>query len=662
MARGAARGLWIAVAVVAVLAADACVTGRGVAVDTAFIAVVPQELAPPGGEDARVLHNEQIVRFAPTPRGPVATVTERRQVQVFTQAGQAHTEVGTGYSASFETVEHFAARVVSPNGDTVKEWGRKDAADAPAFPEFVLYADGRAMFIDLPDQPAGSVVETVFVKRTREPQLFAFAHGFAEDHPVAVSRFVVEVPSGFGIEHVADLAAREVKSEPLVEALPGGVTRYTWERRALPALVDEPWSPPVRALSEQVSVRLASWTDEAGGLHKAPEDAPALSRFTYSITKDRVEVTPEIQAQVQALLKDVGDSPRAKAARLYAWTRDNIRYCAVAVGMGGWVPHSSKDVEQQRYGDCKDKANLLKAMLRAAGIESRLVTIYADMFPERFRLPVLGANFNHAILVVDLPEGPAWVDPTTRTTPFGDLPPVDEDRFALPISEAGDPLTATPASDAARERRVVDARLTLDPSGVAHGTFSLETNGAFADRLREMLLERPALRHAEVIADMLPFERARVGTFAMENATPPEEVTPAFARGDMDTRLTSALRPGADALISTRGLFSAALPVVRAARQSPVLLGFRHLRKEGVRVALPPNAVVARVPAPFSMETPHARYTLTWRAEGGDLVVERELEVKARLVPLEDMAAFAEMSARVAAAEEQKAIVRLEPN
>lgn len=635
----------------------ACGTAGG-AGDASFRPVEAQVLPAAGKEAARVLLHEVTVRFEPGPEGPVAIQTSRRQAQILGAAGQGETEVGTSYSATFERVEQFAARVTDAQGRTLRTWGRNDAVDAPAFPDFVLYSDSRVLVADLPDQPAGNIVESVVVSRMTRPELFAFGHGFGEDIPVHGSRFVVEVPAGFEIEHVGTLGGGTIDAPPRVEAS-GGLTRYVWERTSLPAFAREPHAPHWASLREGISVRLASWTDAAGAKQTAPADARALSRYTYAITGDRARVTPELAGMVKKILEGVADEPRAKARRLYAWTRDSIRYCAVSVGMGGWVPHSSVEVEKVRYGDCKDKANLLKSMLKVAGIESRLVTIYAGLWPEPFRLPVLAGNFNHAILLVDLPEGPAWVDPTTRTTPFDDLPPVDEDRFALPISEGGDPLVATLPSLPERERVATTLRLTLDGSGVARGDLELETNGAFADSLRQGLLEHTPAEHDRVVAGLLPLEHAQLSGLTFENPAPPEEVTPAVVRGRIEAKLLGAARPGADVLFSSRSLWAAEVPVVRAGRTAPLLLGWRQTRVARAAVELPAGASVSGVPEPVVIDTPHLRYALAWHSEGARLTVERELVFKVRAVPPAELGAWAEAAERVARAEEQKLVIKL---
>ena len=629
-----------------------CATNRGgAALD--FAPVDLRGVPAADGAPARVLFDEELVRFEAGADGPVAVETGRRQHQVFAPAGQLKS-VQTGYSSSFDRVEQFSVRVASAGGQTLREWGRKDAIDVPAFPDFVLYSDSRMLSVAIPDQPAGNVVESIETVRHARAELFSFGQTFGSDVPMARVRLVVEVPAGFSIEHVAFSGGERVDTPPRVEQ-DGTTTRYVWERAGLPAIAADERAPGWPSLADDVTVRLTSWTDAAGTVHHAPADDVALSRYSYGLTSARAAVTPELEARVKDLLTGVPDEPRAKARRLYAWTRDSIRYCAVEVGIGGWVPHVSGDVEKVRYGDCKDKANLLKAMLKVAGISSRLVTIYADMWPEPFRLPVMGANFNHAILIVDLPEGPALVDPTTRTTPFDDLPPVDEDRFALPLSDPGSPLTATLPSLPERERRTVDVVATLGADGWLRGDAHLEVNGAFADQLREALLALPTSDYDRVLSELLPLEGVRASKAVFEGAAPPEEVTPAHARGHVDIRVGTGR---GDVLLSSRALLSPVVPTIRAERTAPLMLGFRQSQHAHATIALPAGARVERVPEPVVVDTPHLHYALSWKVEGDHVVVDRDVVYKVRAVPRADLAAYAAAADQAARAEELKIIVK----
>ena len=86
--------------------------------------------------------------------------------------------------------------------------------------------------------------------------------------------------------------------------------------------------------------------------------------------------------------------------RLLAALRSQIRYTGVEFGKGAIVPRSSRETLARRYGDCKDQATLLVAMLRVAGIRAQVALLrtgrYGDVAPG---LPGLG-DFDHAIVYI----------------------------------------------------------------------------------------------------------------------------------------------------------------------------------------------------------------------------------------------------------------------
>ena len=52
-----------------------------------------------------------------------------------------------------------------------------------------------------------------------------------------------------------------------------------------------------------------------------------------------------------------------------------LRYVAVPLGVNSHRPHAAASVLKNRYGDCKDKANLFNTLLRAQGIAADLVLV-----------------------------------------------------------------------------------------------------------------------------------------------------------------------------------------------------------------------------------------------------------------------------------------------
>jgi len=131
-------------------------------------------------------------------------------------------------------------------------------------------------------------------------------------------------------------------------------------------------------------------------------------------------------------------------------------------------------VLSNRYGDCKDKAVLLKALLKARGIDSSLVlTSLGGQFglPE---LPTLDV-FNHAVLY--LPEWQLYLDPTGGFLPFGVLSLANNDKPALHIDD-GQGLqriaSTTPAGNQYQSR----TELTVNDDGRVEGRTQVTVKGA----------------------------------------------------------------------------------------------------------------------------------------------------------------------------------------
>lgn len=202
----------------------------------------------------------------------------------------------------------------------------------------------------------------------------------------------------------------------------------------------------------------------------------AMAATYLPLYQAKVAQTPEITRLANELTAGAA-TDREKARRLYDWIRQNIRYVAIYAGLETWVPHSADQVLQNRFGDCKDHAVLLDAMLRAVGIASYPVLIQKD--ETSYRLPdiAMPGFFNHMINY--LPSLDLYVDTTSPVTEFGILPDDDQGKQVLRAG-AGQLLGQTPAStaDARQSRRVTSIEIHQD------GSATVDTQLWFSGDLR----------------------------------------------------------------------------------------------------------------------------------------------------------------------------------
>lgn len=137
-------------------------------------------------------------------------------------------------------------------------------------------------------------------------------------------------------------------------------------------------------------------------------------------------VTPRIQALADEIAASIDDR-REQTRRLHGWIGRHVRWVAVYLGNGSFVPHGADAVLANGYGDCKDQVALLIALLRAKGIDAEPMAI--NLSPSyTLSDAVTYSAFNHVITC--LPEWQLYADTTPGRAPFG----------TLPFSEYGKPM------------------------------------------------------------------------------------------------------------------------------------------------------------------------------------------------------------------------------
>lgn len=135
--------------------------------------------------------------------------------------------------------------------------------------------------------------------------------------------------------------------------------------------------------------------------------------------KDKLDTT-SVKDRAQRLVEGI-DSVERKIEILSAYVQDEIHYKAIEFGHRAYIPKTARETMRDRYGDCKDHAVLLYAMLEAVGIDASLalVNLQQSVVPE---LPNTD-QFNHVIVAVPTENGHLFIDTTDKDMRLGQLPP-----------------------------------------------------------------------------------------------------------------------------------------------------------------------------------------------------------------------------------------------
>jgi transglutaminase-like putative cysteine protease len=144
-------------------------------------------------------------------------------------------------------------------------------------------------------------------------------------------------------------------------------------------------------------------------------------------------LTPDWDAKV-AEIRAASNDPEVQAIAALRLVQDQIRYVGVEVGEGGYYARLPADVITKGYGDCKDKALLLKTVLRDLGIEAEVALADIEGWIRGDEVPSLYL-FDHMILRAKFGDVWHYMDPTSSHQ-GGDLASAvwPDYGYVLPIS------------------------------------------------------------------------------------------------------------------------------------------------------------------------------------------------------------------------------------
>jgi hypothetical protein len=218
-----------------------------------------------------------------------------------------------------------------------------------------------------------------------------------------------------------------------------------------------------------------------------------VGRYYWGLVRDQLVPNEELKRAVETALKGVDRKDEAKVvAALYGFVVTNTRYVALEFGIHGYKPYRVDRILARRFGDCKDKASLIHAMLKVAGVDSRLVLLrmrnLGTLAPEVASL----AAFNHAIVYV--PKLDLYLDGTAEFHGSRELPSADRVANVLIVEpEAPSRFLTTPEAAPEENTTSISVEVTLKPDGSATSKGQLSARGQGAPELRRQY-ETPGTR------------------------------------------------------------------------------------------------------------------------------------------------------------------------
>jgi hypothetical protein len=533
-------------------------------------------------------------------------------------AAESRRVMAIRYSPASENVRVLHARIWKPDGSVLEaqESGESAVADGSA----AMYYDMRSRRLRFAGLDKGDVAELDYLLspalgESPNQGYFGELVTMASRVPAQLRRYVLVLPESQKIfVHAEKMAAARISERD-------GLRQMLWELRDVPALERETRGPGITETSPYVHVStMAGWQE--------------LGAWYAGLIRPQFALDDALQQQLAALVKD-NPGDQQKIAAIQEFVLRNTHYVALEFGIYSYKPYPVAQTYARRFGDCKDKASLMIALLRAAGIEAEIALVRTRSMGDVAPMPASIALFDHAI--VHVPRYDLWLDGTAEYS-GRELPLEDQGALALTVGMNGNTrLRQIPMSSAHDNytRRTIYAQLS--PEGVIHFSGSTLTRGEDAPGLRRELAvkEQQLDLFRQRLAEVFPMVKLdNVAVHGAQNLA--SDVSVDF-QGELDfyqnrpvVRLSSTWMPRA----YVSGLASG------SERTQDLLLPSPWITEEEIHLALPEGAGIKEMPHNQEITTSFGMVRMRYSRSGREIVIESRLEFDKTRIGAQEYPAF----------------------
>ena len=532
---------------------------------------------------------------------------------------------GYGYSGGREQLEVLAAERITADGR--REGAQRVVDRGQDGKENGAYSDARSKTVVFSALEDGDVLHVRVRKEAMGLQnLFGDFFGDVEvlqsRLPLRKFQMTIEAPTSRPL-YVGGRSA----PVPVVRDR-DGVRVWDFVVDDVPALIGEQGMPPWFEVASSISVS----TYGAWG---------ALGQWYEALIADQLRLDDDLRA-VARELKAAATSREDLVRRVYEHVVISTRYVGIELGIHGWKPYPVSEVYRRRFGDCKDKASLLVALLREVGVDAHLVLVRTIQLGHAGETPASMWAFNHAIAWVA--ELDLFLDGTAERSGWRELPTTDQGALAMIVDGKDSRLVTIPVQPADSNLNTSNYVLQIQADG------SLVTNGEERFRGANNARERQRLDDAanrrtvleRELAQAIPgveVKRVDVGSLALAT----EEIRYSFA----------AVLPKR-AVVESDG--SLVLPVSlyphdvagnyadQSVRRFELFIDHPWRTRNVMRYVVPPGMQVVELPEGGDVVGTHLRFKQTITKTDNGFIVDEDTALVSRRIPVADYAAFREQA------------------
>ncbi|TMM56636.1 DUF3857 domain-containing protein [Maribacter algarum] len=383
-----------------------------------------------------------------------------------------HTEDRISYN-TFNRVAELKAHTLNQSNGKPKRYPVTDFIDKDVLMNNVFFNDQKEKKIIYSNVEENSITDLEYKLSINDPHFippFIFGSGI----PVVNAKVSVEFPNNVKVsfkEFNLDTVNSKFEKKEL-----NGKTIYSWTLTEIPKLNRHYDFSPLFYIP-QIIVFIDSY-EHRGQKIPVLNSSKDLYQWYTSLTE---KINKTNQAELQNITKELtknASSEEEKIKNIYYFIQDRINYIAFEDGLNGFIPRDAAKVFVNKYGDCKDMANILNEMLHYAGIDSHLTWIGTRTKPYSYKDVPTPVTDNHMITaVISENKDTLYLDATAKYLPFGYPSPFIQGKEALiGLSTTEHKIANVPEVAAEKNKIIVLNKLNIENEKLV-GTHTTKLNG-----------------------------------------------------------------------------------------------------------------------------------------------------------------------------------------
>lgn len=389
--------------------------------------------------------------------------------------------------STFSTISGLEAyTLVEENNEWKKHmvWSTRDMMHVGSF----LYNDNYLKVVKFPSVEQGCRTVISYTKTYTEPYLWGLQF-LSEGETVLNGEITLKAPKS--ITFNVKTHNYPIDSLILVQGSKGSCNLFNWQYKT--TKTNEPDDQPRFFTSPILVFNIARDTDKKFGKYYLESNTYLANWYFNNFLKAKNQRDTVMEKIADSLATGIS-STTGIAMAMTDWVSKNINYIAIEDGYNGVIPRSCNFVLKQRYGDCKDKSNLLVEMLRYKNIPAYPAFVGSTSRPFSHDSIVSPIVDDHVIVAIDTGSADMmFVDPTQEYQIDGLPPFLVQGKSALVLTDSMDyfihhfpmPDPQLSTLHLINEIEISNQTLQQKTSVTGNGFFSLFMNAALIDRTHE---------------------------------------------------------------------------------------------------------------------------------------------------------------------------------